>query len=294
MRGPAAALRRFQRSSTAPGFVSLRPVSHRPALRRNHGRYLGERLEVDHVQRQLLAAANRHGWRAEVFLDQPDRQLHAFHRPAPGARRKIYLSSGVHGDEPAGPLALLELLAANHWPADTELWLCPCLNPSGLRASTRENAEGHDLNRDYRHRRTPEVRAHVALLDRLPPLDLAICLHEDWEARGFYLYELNATGGASHAQRIIAQVAPVCPIDPSPEIDGRPARGGIIRPEADPTKRPDWPEAFYLFQHKTRLSYTFESPSDFDLEVRVRAQVAAVRAALEQASSAGKKVAAGA
>lgn len=262
-------------------------MSHRPTLRRNHGRYLGERIEVDHVQRQLLDAATTHGWRTEVFLDQPGLQLHAFHRPYPLARRRVYISSGMHGDEPAGPLALLELLAANAWPADVELWLCPCLNPSGLRASIRENAEGYDLNRDYLHLRTTEVRAHIELLQRWPEFDLAICLHEDWEAHGFYLYELNATGGASHAERIIAQVAAVCPIDLSPEIDGRPARGGILRPEADPTNRPDWPEAFYLFQHKTRLSYTFESPSDFDLEVRVRAQVAAVWAALEQAPAAG-------
>ena len=264
------------------------PVSLLPTLRRNDGRYLGERLEVDHVQRQLLDAANSHGWRTDVFLDRPGLQLHAFHRPNLIARRRIYISSGMHGDEPAGPLALLELLTANRWPADAEFWLCPSLNPAGLRASTRENAEGHDLNRDYLHLRTTEVRAHVELLQRWPEFDLAICLHEDWEARGFYFYELNATGGASHAEQIMEQVATVCPIDPSPEIDGWPARGGIIRPEADPTKRPDWPEAFYLFQHKTRLSYTFESPSDFDLEVRVRAQVTAVRAAWERSLAAGK------
>ena len=63
-------------------------------------------------------------------------------------------------------------------------------------------------------------------------------------------------------------------------IDGRPATGGIIRPELDPAKRPQWPEAFYLLQHKTRLSYTLEAPSDFPLPVRVNALVAAVNAAL--------------
>jgi hypothetical protein len=72
----------------------------------------------------------------------------------------------------------------------------------------------------------------------------------------------------------------VCPIDPSPEIDGREAAGGIIRPRLDPATRPEWPEAFYLGMHKTRLGHTLEAPSDFPLAVRVAALVAGTRAAL--------------
>jgi hypothetical protein len=81
---------------------------------------------------------------------------------------------------------------------------------------------------------------------------------------------------------VIRDVASVCPIDPSPEIDGREARGGVIAPVLVPTERPEWPEAFYLFMHHTRLSYTFEAPSDFALPVRVNAIATALRAALVQ------------
>ena len=59
-----------------------------------------------------------------------------------------------------------------------------------------------------------------------------------------------------------------------------PAHNGIIRPGVDPRSRPDWPEAFFLITHKTRLSYTLEAPSDFPLAARVAALVAAVTAAL--------------
>jgi hypothetical protein len=123
------------------------------------------------------------------------------------------------------------------------------------------------------------------LLERLPDFDQAICLHEDWEAKGFYLYELNRTGRPSRAGTVIEAVTSVCPIDPSPVIDGRLADRGVIRPEIDPARRPEWPEAFYLFQHKTPLSYTLEAPSDYELSVRVRALVAAVRAALAAPST---------
>ena len=249
-------------------------------LSRNRGRYLGETLDIDAVQRETLAAAITHHWRVEPFLDQADVQLVGLCRPVPEPRRRAYVSAGIHGDEPAGPLALLELLAENVWPVDCELWLCPCLNPSGFRGNTRENASGRDLNRDYLHVTSPEVRAHINLLKSWPAFDLTICLHEDWEAKGFYLYELNETNLPSFAETVVAEVARVCPIDPSLDIDGRPARQGIIRPSADPRSRPEWPEAFYLFQHHAKLGMTLEAPSDFALAVRVAALKAAVRAAM--------------
>ena len=58
------------------------------------------------------------------------------------------------------------------WPDDAEIWLCPCLNPTGFPRNTRENAGGVDLNRDYKHRRSAEVRAHIAWLQRQPNFDL--------------------------------------------------------------------------------------------------------------------------
>ena len=79
---------------------------------------------------------------------------------------------------------------------------------------------------------------------------------------------------------MVAGVAKVCPIDQSEVIEGREAHGGIIRPNLDPRTRPLWPESFWLLQHKTRLSYTLEAPSDFPLQTRVDALVAGVQAAL--------------
>ena len=78
----------------------------------------------------------------------------------------------------------------------------------------------------------------------------------------------------------MAAVAPVCPIDLSPVIEGREAQGGVIRPSLDPSTRPQWPEAFWLLQNKTRRSCTLEAPSDFPLATRVNALVAGVNAAL--------------
>ena len=181
---------------------------------------------------------------------------------------------------------MLRLLRENRWPSGVELWLCPCLNPAGFVHNTRGNAKGIDLNRDYLHLQTNEVRAHVDWLALQPQFDHCLCLHEDWESHGFYIYELNPDHRPSLAEPIVASVARVCPLDQSEIIEGRPAKGGIIRPDFDPASRPQWPEAFWLIQHKTRVSCTLESPSDFPLQTRVDALVAGVNAALEQCSGA--------
>jgi len=245
----------------------------------NNGRYYGELVDVVSVLREVEELAQAHSWQIDHLPSRADIELLALRRTVPQPTRRIYISAGIHGDEPAGPLAVRELLRENIWPGDADLWLCPCLNPTGFPHNTRESDEGVDLNRDYKHLRAAEVRAHVAWLDQQPRFDLCLCLHEDWEAHGFYVYELNPDHLPSLAERMVEAVRAVCPIDPSILIDGREARDGIIRPALDPALRPLWPEAFYLYWHKTRLGYTLEAPSDFPLHARVAALVRATKAA---------------
>ena len=254
-------------------------------LGKNVGGYFGDGIDIAATLAEQKDFARAHGWEIDALKISPGLELCFLHRPVPRPAYRFYISTGIHGDEPAGPLAVRELLKENPWPDHVEIWLFPCLNPTGFPKSTRQSASGIDLNRDYKHLRTDEVRAHVAWLEKQPPFDLCLCLHEDWEAHGFYVYEVNPDGLPSLAEKIVETVRPVCPIDHSTLIDGRDALDGIIRPNLDPASRPEWPEAFYLITHKTRLSYTLEAPSDFPLAVRVAALVAAVKAALKESSA---------
>ncbi len=252
-------------------------------LGKNHGAYHGETIDIRAVLREIESVATQHGWATEIFHAADEFKWFALRRPSTihhPPSTKIYISTGIHGDEPAGPLAALRLIRDNQWPASAEIFLLPCLNPIGFANNKRENAQGVDLNRDYLQPQTAETRAHIAWLERQAGFDLSLCLHEDWESHGFYLYELNPDHKPSLAEGMIAAVAPVCLIDHAEIIEGREAHGGIIRPNLDPRTRPLWPESFWLLQHKTRLSYTLEAPSDFPLEVRVKALVAAVKSAL--------------
>ena len=266
-------------------FAPLREILRVERLGKNHGGYHGESIDIRAALRDMETAAKQYGWAAEAFGQQGEFELVALHR-APAVRSqesgvRIYISTGIHGDEPAGPLAALRLLQENKWPESAELWCCPCLNPTGFVSNRRENAEGKDLNRDYRHLATAEVRAHIAWLERQPRFDIYLCLHEDWESHGFYLYEQNPDGKSSLAETIVSAVQKVCPIDPSEIIEERPAKNGIIRPKLDPRTRPQWAEAFYLIMNKARLGYTLEAPSDFPLSTRVNALVAAVEVAMQ-------------
>jgi protein MpaA len=252
-------------------------------LGKNHGGYHGETIDIRTVLREIEIAAQSHGWSYELFYKTGDLKLLALSLPRRSAAKtgsRIYISTGIHGDEPAGPLAALKLIQENQWPSDVELWLLPCLNPEGFILNTRENAGGIDLNRDYRNPKAAETVAHIAWLDRQPQFDLYVCLHEDWESHGFYLYEQNPDNKPSFAEKMIAAAKTVCPINLSENIEDRPAQNGIIRPNISPPERPAWPEALYLISHKSRQGYTLEAPSDFPLPARVDALVAAVNAAL--------------
>jgi hypothetical protein len=232
---------------------------------------------------RIQAVARTAGFRVEPFGEITGLPLFALTRRTVGPRPRIYLSAGIHGDEPAPPLALLDLIERGAFDTRAVWFLCPLLNPVGFLRRTRENAEGIDLNRDYKALRSLEIQAHARWLRRQPNFDLALCVHEDWEAKGFYLYELNPTNRPSLARTMIEAVSRVCPIETATVIDGREiAERGIIRPASDPLLRDLWPESIYLRAHHTLLGYTLETPSSFPLAQRIAAHAAAIETAISR------------
>ncbi len=238
-------------------------------LGKNAGGYFGEVIDIHQVLQKIEQAAMRGN-----FVRDPE--FLAYRRVANPSRARLYISAGIHGDEPAGPMSVLRLLEENRWPGDVSVSICPCLNITGFEIHKRENVNGLDLNRDYRHFQSTECRAHADWLLKQEPFDVSLSLHEDWESNGFYLYELNPDNKPSFAEKILEEVAKVCPVDQGAIIENWPAQNGLIRPNLNPEDRPQWPEAVYLIIHKSRRSYTLEAPSDFTLETRVEALRAAV------------------
>ena len=101
-------------------------------LGRNIGGYGGETIDIDAMLQRALTAAKAHGWSVERFPNAGDLPLYGFRRLAKEPQLTIYISTGIHGDEPGGPMAMLKLLEDNTWPNDVSLFACPCLNPTGF------------------------------------------------------------------------------------------------------------------------------------------------------------------
>jgi hypothetical protein len=202
----------------------------------------------------------------------PDRQK----QPA------VYLSAGIHGDEPAGCEALL------HWIEtcprqlrQVRLTIFPCLNPWGLINNTRANRERLDLNRSFHLKTHPLIQPWRQYIGARQ-FDLSLCLHEDYDAQGLYLYEVTAEGADPLGPALIAGAKSLMAVDPREEIDGREARDGIIRPRQLPERmKQSMPEALYLWLNGARYNYTIETPSEYGLSERVKVQSRLIELGIE-------------
>lgn len=76
------------------------------------------------------------------------RDIAAWERAVPGATKGILVVGGIHGNEPASPPSVRAMVGATI-ADDVSIWLVPELNPDGVAAGTRWNANEVDLNRNF-------------------------------------------------------------------------------------------------------------------------------------------------
>ena len=195
--------------------------------------------------------------------------------------KSVYLSAGIHGDEPGAPAGLIHWAEQNPAAlAELDLLIFPCLNPWGLTHNTRANHRGRDLNRDFQNNRIPFVRAWRRLIGQRE-FALALNLHEDYDAQGTYIYEL-AHRPPHLAEKILAAVSPIIAPDPRRTIDISRAKNGVIRRRITLEEFKDFglPEAIYLHFNHSAATLTVETPSEFSLHARALAHSRAVDAAI--------------
>jgi len=215
-----------------------------------------------------------------VFIESDDRD---------SEKPSLYLSAGIHGDEPAPVEALIGWAEQNK--ALLRAWnllIFPCLNPWGLERNIRFDAKGRDLNRCYNSRKLPRITAQLALM-KGRRFDIAACLHEDYDARGFYLYEIAAT--RPHlGEEICGELSRITPADNRSKIDGHAARGGLIRRRISPDMLSGHPEAFRLHFYYAARTFTLETPSEDSLDERVKLHRAFLEIFSKRESPNGKAV----
>ncbi|MBV8117536.1 MAG: succinylglutamate desuccinylase/aspartoacylase family protein [Candidatus Eremiobacteraeota bacterium] len=209
-------------------------------------------------------------------------------------RPTIAIAAGVHGDEPAGPWALLEMVETGAFDPAFAYRLWPCTNPTGFDAGTRESIDGVDINRSFgRGGQSPEAKA-ILTANRDRKFVLSLDLHEDADAIGFYCYEY---GGGEIGRSIVAAFdAAGLPIDPLAETfdTAGPLRDEHCTRERGRIATDHRAEAALLgglsyslavARHAARHALTFETPARSAWGTRLTMHRVAVRAAIEHARS---------
>lgn len=195
----------------------------------------------------------------------------------------VYVSTGVHGDEPGAAWGLLTWAEKHARELRRGAFLiAPCLNPLGLMNNTRADHRGLDINRRF-HDAEDAICGPWQRWITGKAMRFGLCLHEDYDAQGIYLYELNHAR-QSVGNAIIRNCSDVIAPDPRTSIDGQRARYGVIRRRTLPTHLPGMPEAIELHLRGCPVTLTFETPSEFDFDARVQTQVRFVEAAMEALS----------
>ena len=191
-----------------------------------------------------------------------------------------YRCSGVHGEETGAAWGLLTWAEKHVGELKGEAFLiAPCLKPVGVTLNTRADQRGIDINRRF-HDAEDVICGPWQRWIAGKAMRFGLCLHEDYDAQGIYLYELNharQTVGHGIIDRCSRLIAP----DPRKNIDGQRAKNGVIRRRTLPTNLPGMPEAIELHVRGCPVTLTFETPSEFDLDARVRVQVKFIESALE-------------
>ena len=228
--------------------------------------------------RQHLHGGN--GFAINHFMQTPEHSLVKFVL-GKGNRLKAMVSAGIHGDEPSGVEAICSFLENNRFDNFSDEWeltFLPCLNPYGYEHGLRENHEGKDLNRLFKHESPPtEVRFAKSIFDS--SYDLTIELHEDFMTPGYYLYQKG-----THAEddllgkKILQAVKNIMPINLNGEIDGCSAQGGIIVQGNEPMDW--WPMALYSLSKGTRRCLTLETATKLSMDARIEAHLVAIDTAL--------------
>ena len=211
--------------------------------------------------------------RMEVLVEDSGFESYVVENRTDPAETPVYISTGVHGDE-CGPVwGLLDWAEARREQLRTiPFLLFPCLNPHGFVENRRLDHQGRDLNRCFEDNRIPVIAAWEKRV-RGMRFSKSLNLHEDYDGRGIYLYELSKIPGLGEA--ILARCQSIIPRDERRIIDGQPFEKGMaVREERDirhvvENDLGGYPEGIQLYLYHCDNTVTFETPSEWDLPTRI-------------------------
>lgn len=194
-------------------------------------------------------------------------------------RFRLGIFAGIHGDEPAGILGLMDFVREldDHPALGREflIHLYPLCNPTGFLAGTRESSSGKDLNREFwRNSGEPEVQFFEAEIQKRQ-FDGIISLHSDDTCGGFYGFARDRLISEQMLAPALAAAGRVLPCEAGSVIDGFHAVNGIIHSAYDGIL------GAHPAQQPQPFEVILESPQNAPLPLQRAAFVGALRAILQ-------------
>ena len=222
-----------------------------------------------------------------------------------GTGLKVLLLGGVHGDEPAGPHAIVEFFRyhSGEYESKFEFTAFPCVNPQGYDLFIRgtnpddDNPQGQiNLNREFKKdTAAPEIKLVLPLLEQYI---FAMDHHETWpestrvgtqepdgeDPSEFYLWEFCRDHSLRVGRKIVENVQraglPICEWE---KIYGDKNNGGVIWYPEDcgtPCYSSGTSDVFLTSNH-TSQAFTIETPRGLELERRVLAHITSLKTVLD-------------
>ena len=193
---------------------------------------------------------------------------------------RIGIFGAIHGDEPAGALAIARFLEAlvrePGLAEDYQIHAYPVCNPTGFEDDTRCSRTGRDLNREFWKN---SADAEVQILEnelRTQHFHGLIQLHADDTSEGIYGFVRGATLTENLLRPALREAGKILPRNNNALIDGFAARDGMIYDGyegilAAPAEMQPVP-----------FEIIFETPHSAPMDLQVAALDAAMRAILRE------------
>lgn len=197
-----------------------------------------------------------------------------------GDTLRIGIFATIHGDEPAGALALMrfvrELEARRDIAKGFALFLYPVCNPTGFEDGTRTSRSGKDLNREFWKNSTePEVQfLETEIWSHA--FHGIINLHTDDTCDGVYGYVHGEVLSEYLLRPALRAAGRYLLRDERREIDGFPARDGVLHQCYDGVLRA------VPGVRLTPFELTFETPQHAPVPLQVEAFSAALESILTE------------
>lgn len=230
-----------------------------------------------HLIQRWRSVAQRCGTKLQRWGVAGELPLYCFRTRALPREGGLYISAGIHGDEPGATEGLIAWAEREgERLQELPLLIFPCLNPWGLVTNSRFDQSGTDLNRSFHLDDLPFVAGWKKVLEPYK-FSVALNLHEDYDAQGLYLYEVQRER-PYWGEELLEAARPVIPIEQRVKVDGRRAKAGLIRRRLNQRwlEEMGYPEAIWLHLHHAARTFTIETPSEFALPHRMAAHMAII------------------